>query len=237
MRATFADELEHNIYSRFTNPNVAELAEKLRIMEGGEAGHAVASGHVRGVRDVRGAALGGRSHRGVPLGVRLDAHGAHEDAPALRDRAHVRRRLGRPGDLGGGRDRGHAHDLRRDAHEPGARDPRPRRPRRARRPARPRPRGRQLLRHAGAAAPPRPGGAPLGPLRHEVHRRTGAGARRSGRRPQGPGGRDLRVLSLDRPGAVALQRVGPLQEPGDPRRSVWSATPTTRSRWPKRWTA
>ncbi len=44
MRATFADELEHNIYSRFTNPNVAELAEKLRIMEGGEAGHAVASG-------------------------------------------------------------------------------------------------------------------------------------------------------------------------------------------------
>lgn len=44
MRATFADELDHNIYSRFTNPNVAELAEKLRIMEGGEAGHAVASG-------------------------------------------------------------------------------------------------------------------------------------------------------------------------------------------------
>lgn len=44
MRATFADEVEHNIYSRFTNPNVAELAEKLRIMEGGEAGHAVASG-------------------------------------------------------------------------------------------------------------------------------------------------------------------------------------------------
>jgi O-succinylhomoserine sulfhydrylase len=44
MRATFADELEHNIYSRFTNPNVAELAEKLRIMESGEAGHAVASG-------------------------------------------------------------------------------------------------------------------------------------------------------------------------------------------------
>lgn len=44
MRATFADELDHNVYSRFTNPNVAELAEKLRIMEGAEAGHAVASG-------------------------------------------------------------------------------------------------------------------------------------------------------------------------------------------------
>lgn len=44
MRATFADELDHNIYSRFTNPNVAELADKLRLMEGAEAGHAVASG-------------------------------------------------------------------------------------------------------------------------------------------------------------------------------------------------
>ncbi|MDZ7778765.1 MAG: O-succinylhomoserine sulfhydrylase [Gemmatimonadota bacterium] len=44
MRATFADELDHNIYSRFTNPNVAELTDKLRAMEGAEAGHAVASG-------------------------------------------------------------------------------------------------------------------------------------------------------------------------------------------------
>lgn len=44
MRAAFAEEVDRNIYSRFTNPNVAELAEKLRIMEGGEAGHAVASG-------------------------------------------------------------------------------------------------------------------------------------------------------------------------------------------------
>lgn len=44
MRATFADERQQNIYSRFTNPNVAELSEKLRIMEGAEAAHAVASG-------------------------------------------------------------------------------------------------------------------------------------------------------------------------------------------------
>lgn len=44
MRAAFADEVDRNIYSRFTNPNVAELAEKLRIMEGGAAAHAVASG-------------------------------------------------------------------------------------------------------------------------------------------------------------------------------------------------
>lgn len=44
MRATFADERQQNIYSRFTNPNVAELAEKTRILEGAEAAHAVASG-------------------------------------------------------------------------------------------------------------------------------------------------------------------------------------------------
>jgi len=44
MRAAFADEVERNIYSRFTNPNVAELVEKVRRLEGAEAGHAMASG-------------------------------------------------------------------------------------------------------------------------------------------------------------------------------------------------
>lgn len=44
MRAAFADEIQRNIYSRFTNPNVAELAEKIRILEGAEAGHATATG-------------------------------------------------------------------------------------------------------------------------------------------------------------------------------------------------
>ncbi len=44
MRAAFADEIDRNIYSRFTNPNVAELAEKLRTLEGAEAGHAMATG-------------------------------------------------------------------------------------------------------------------------------------------------------------------------------------------------
>ncbi len=44
MRATFAEETRRNVYSRFTNPNVAELAEKLRLLERAEAGHAVASG-------------------------------------------------------------------------------------------------------------------------------------------------------------------------------------------------
>ena len=44
MRAAFADEIDRNIYSRFTNPNVAELAEKIRLLEGAEAGHATATG-------------------------------------------------------------------------------------------------------------------------------------------------------------------------------------------------
>jgi len=44
MRAAFADEIDRNIYSRFTNPNVAELSEKIRILEGAEAGHSTATG-------------------------------------------------------------------------------------------------------------------------------------------------------------------------------------------------
>lgn len=44
MRAAFADELPRYIYSRFTNPNVEELVEKVRRLEGAEAGHATASG-------------------------------------------------------------------------------------------------------------------------------------------------------------------------------------------------
>ena len=44
MRAAFAGEIDRNIYSRFTNPNVAELSAKIADMEGAEAGHSVATG-------------------------------------------------------------------------------------------------------------------------------------------------------------------------------------------------
>jgi len=44
MRAMFADELEGNIYSRFTNPNTTELVDKMCLLEGAEAGYATASG-------------------------------------------------------------------------------------------------------------------------------------------------------------------------------------------------
>lgn len=44
MRAAFADEIERPIYSRFSNPNVDEFTEKMRILEGAEAGFSTASG-------------------------------------------------------------------------------------------------------------------------------------------------------------------------------------------------
>jgi O-succinylhomoserine sulfhydrylase len=44
MRAMFADELEGNIYSRFSNPNTSELIDKICLLEGAEAGWATATG-------------------------------------------------------------------------------------------------------------------------------------------------------------------------------------------------
>lgn len=44
MRAAFADETDDNIYSRFSNPNVQELVDKMVVMEGAEAGYAMATG-------------------------------------------------------------------------------------------------------------------------------------------------------------------------------------------------
>ena len=44
MRASFADEKERNIYSRYSNPNTNEFVDKICKMEGAEAGFAFASG-------------------------------------------------------------------------------------------------------------------------------------------------------------------------------------------------
>lgn len=44
MRASFAEEKDRNIYSRYTNPNTSELIAKICQMEGAEAGYAFASG-------------------------------------------------------------------------------------------------------------------------------------------------------------------------------------------------
>tara|TARA_B110001454_G_C12706640_1_gene428881 strand:+ start:728 stop:1897 length:1170 start_codon:yes stop_codon:yes gene_type:complete len=44
MRASFAEEKERNLYSRFTNPNTTEFVDKIVEMEGAEAGYAFATG-------------------------------------------------------------------------------------------------------------------------------------------------------------------------------------------------
>ena len=44
MRAAFADEIDENIYSRFTNPSVDEFIRKMCMLENVEAGYATATG-------------------------------------------------------------------------------------------------------------------------------------------------------------------------------------------------
>ncbi len=44
MRASFAEEKEKNIYSRFSNPNTTEFVNKIVAMENAEAGYAFATG-------------------------------------------------------------------------------------------------------------------------------------------------------------------------------------------------
>ena len=44
MRASFAEEKNKNLYSRFSNPNVTEFIDKIAQMEGAETGYAFATG-------------------------------------------------------------------------------------------------------------------------------------------------------------------------------------------------
>ena len=44
MRASFAEENEKNLYSRFSNPNTTEFIDKITSMEGAESGYAFATG-------------------------------------------------------------------------------------------------------------------------------------------------------------------------------------------------
>ncbi|NNC51384.1 MAG: aminotransferase class I/II-fold pyridoxal phosphate-dependent enzyme [Flaviramulus sp.] len=44
MRASFTEEKDRNIYSRFTNPNTTEFVDKVCKMEGAESGYAFATG-------------------------------------------------------------------------------------------------------------------------------------------------------------------------------------------------
>jgi O-succinylhomoserine sulfhydrylase len=44
MRASFSEEKERNLYSRFSNPNTSEFVNKIVAMEGAESGYAFATG-------------------------------------------------------------------------------------------------------------------------------------------------------------------------------------------------
>ena len=44
MRSSFAEEIERNLYSRFSNPNTAEFVNKIVALEGAESGYAFATG-------------------------------------------------------------------------------------------------------------------------------------------------------------------------------------------------
>ncbi len=44
MRASFAEEKQKNLYSRFSNPNTTEFVDKIVAMEGAESGYAFATG-------------------------------------------------------------------------------------------------------------------------------------------------------------------------------------------------
>ena len=44
MRASFAEEKQRNLYSRFTNPNTSEFVSKVVAIEGAESGYAFATG-------------------------------------------------------------------------------------------------------------------------------------------------------------------------------------------------
>lgn len=61
MRASFAEEKERNLYSRFTNPNTSEFVNKIVTLEGAEAGYAFATG-MSAVFSTFGALLNAGDH-------------------------------------------------------------------------------------------------------------------------------------------------------------------------------
>ncbi|MEX6625427.1 trans-sulfuration enzyme family protein [Tenacibaculum salmonis] len=61
MRASFAEEKEKNLYSRFSNPNTTEFVDKIVTMEKAEAGYAFATG-MAAVFSTFGALLSAGDH-------------------------------------------------------------------------------------------------------------------------------------------------------------------------------
>ena len=61
MRASFAEEKERNLYSRFSNPNTSEFVSKVVAMEGAEDGYAFATG-MAAIFSTFGALLSASDH-------------------------------------------------------------------------------------------------------------------------------------------------------------------------------
>lgn len=61
MRASFAEEKERNLYSRFSNPNITEFVDKIVAMEEAESGYAFATG-MAAVFSTFGALLNAGDH-------------------------------------------------------------------------------------------------------------------------------------------------------------------------------
>ncbi|XRE44974.1 O-acetylhomoserine sulfhydrylase [Tenacibaculum discolor] len=61
MRASFAEEKQRNLYSRFSNPNTTEFVDKIVAMEGAEAGYTFATG-MAAVFSTFGALLNAGDH-------------------------------------------------------------------------------------------------------------------------------------------------------------------------------
>lgn len=61
MRASFAEDKEKNLYSRFSNPNTTEFTDKITKMEGAESGYAFATG-MAAVFSTFGALLNAGDH-------------------------------------------------------------------------------------------------------------------------------------------------------------------------------
>jgi O-succinylhomoserine sulfhydrylase len=61
MRASFAEEKDRNLYSRFSNPNTSEFVNKIVAMEGAESGYAFATG-MSAVFSTFGALLNAGDH-------------------------------------------------------------------------------------------------------------------------------------------------------------------------------
>jgi O-succinylhomoserine sulfhydrylase len=61
MRASFAEEKDRNLYSRFSNPNTSEFINKIVAMEGAESGYAFATG-MSAVFSTFGALLNAGDH-------------------------------------------------------------------------------------------------------------------------------------------------------------------------------